>query len=127
MANRSKAIGTKEENRILERYIRPIWPHADRAKAGNKSNDIVGVPFPVEVKHRKVWDLRAWVRKLQDVASEFSHAEHQWVLFAGDGDRRRKESIGTVMVVDAEFGAELLEAWEWAGRQRAAEMFRVDL
>lgn len=121
MSNPSKAKGTAEENRILERHIRPIWPQADRAKAGNQSNDIVGVPFPIEVKHRKTWALRDWVRKVTAVSDD-----GRWAVFAGDGDRRLSSSIGTVMIVDANFGTELLHAWNDV-RTTKVETFRVDL
>ncbi|HEY8058751.1 MAG TPA: hypothetical protein VID94_08360 [Acidimicrobiales bacterium] len=112
--NRSKAKGTAYENELLA-DLRKIWPAADRAKAGNESCDFVGIPFPIEAKHRKAWDLRTWIRKIRKVSTDGC-----WAIFAADGDRRLATSIGDVMVVDREFGMMLLEAG-----QRVIELYPV--
>jgi len=109
MSNPSKSKGTAFENEVLV-ALQEIWPDADRAKAGNKSDDFTGVPIPVEAKHRKQWDIRDWVRKIRAVAPD-----HQWAIVAADGDRRLAGSPGTVAIVDAEFLYELLEAWDMVG------------
>ena len=105
MANPSRSKGTAFENEVLE-DLKFIWADADRAKAGNKSNDFTGIPFPIEAKHRKAWDIRNWVRKIQEVAED-----HRWVIVAADGDRRKSSSPGTIAVVDPDFLYELLERW----------------
>lgn len=105
MANPSRSKGTAFENEVLE-DLKLIWPEADRAKAGNKSNDFHGIPFPVEAKHRKAWDIRGWVRKIQEVAED-----HRWAIVVADGDRRKSSSPGTIAIVDQDFLYELLECW----------------
>ena len=105
MSNPARSKGTAFENEVLV-ALQEIWPGADRAKAGNKSDDFTGVPIPVEAKHRKQWDIREWVRKIRAVAPNY-----QWAIVAADGDRRLAMSPGTVAIVDAEFLYELLEAW----------------
>ncbi len=61
--------------------------------------------FAVECKHRKTWAIRDWIRKCRQ------HEPFRWVIFAGDGDRRLSDSVGDVMVVDRQFGLELLDCW----------------
>lgn len=102
----ARAKGTKFENEVLL-GLRRVWPDADRAKAGNPSNDFHGVPFPVEAKHRKRWAIPDWVRKLRAVAGD----DDRWALVVASGDRRAKDS-STLMIVDWSFGQDLLEAWE---------------
>ena len=109
MSTPARSTGTAFENEVLVAR-QESWPDADRAKAGNKSDDFTGVPIPVEAKHRKQWDIREWVRKIRAVAPD-----HQWAIVAADGDRRLSMSPGTVAIVDAEFLYELLEAWDMLG------------
>ena len=104
MANPPKAKGTKFENELLVR-LQQVWPDADRAKTNNPSNDFAGIPFPVEAKHRKTWQIPAWCRALVHVATD-----HRWVLVAAAGDRRKADAQPTVMVLPLDFGIELLEA-----------------
>lgn len=105
MSNPSKKRGTAYETALLA-DLRTIWPGADRAKAGNESCDFVGTAtVTIEAKHRKVWDLRTWIRKIRAVS------DGPWVIFAADGDRRLSSSVGEVMVVDKDFGLTLLAAW----------------
>ena len=119
MSNPSKAKGTAFENEVLA-ALQEIWPEADRAKANNKCDDFSGVPFPVEAKHRKQWDIREWVRKIREVSSSY-----QWAIVAADGDRRLSKSPGTVAIVDAEFLYELLEAWSLLGLPEELENERT--
>jgi hypothetical protein len=106
----AKKKGTAFENELLADLRAVFGPGVDRAKAGNESNDFTGIGFPVEAKHRKTWDLKGWIRKIRPVAAAGAHPA-LWVLFAADGDRRRGDSVGTVMVVDIHFGMELLGHW----------------
>ena len=110
MANPAKAKGTRFENEVLE-LLREVWPSADRAKAGNPSNDFHGIPFPVEAKHRKRWEIPKWVGGLRQVAG----GDDMWALVVASGDRRT-EGGSTVVVVDISFAMELLGLWE--GYQR---------
>jgi len=104
--SKARQKGTKFENELLE-GLRKIWPDADRAKAGNPSNDFHGLPFPVEAKHRKTWAIPEWVRRIRAVAG----GDHRWALVVASGDRRKADS-STIMVVDWEFGQELLKGWK---------------
>ena len=104
--SKARAKGTKFENEVLD-GLRAFWPDSDRAKSGNPSNDFHGTPFPVEAKHRKRWEIPEWVRRIQAAAG----GGNQWALVVASGDRR-KSGTSTLMIVDWEFGQELLEAWE---------------
>lgn len=107
MGNPARAKGTRFENEVLE-ALQTVWPAADRAKAGNPSNDFHGCPIPVEAKHRKRWDIPAWCRALKAVAGD----GERWALVAAPGDRRTLEAPPTIMVVPFNFGVELLGHWE---------------
>lgn len=106
MSNPSKAKGTRFENEVLE-HLRQVWPSADRAKAGNPSNDFHGVPFPVEAKHRKRWEIPKWVRGLRSIAG----GDGRWALVVASGDRR-SEGGSTLMIFDIGFAVELLACWK---------------
>ena len=67
-------------------------------------------PFPVEAKHRKRWEIPEWVRRIRVAAG----GDNQWALVVASGDRRKSDSA-TLMIVDWDFGQQLLEAWdEWS-------------
>jgi hypothetical protein len=102
--NPPKQKGTKFENELLA-HLQQVWPDADRAKTNNPSNDFAGIPFPVEAKHRKTWQIPAWCRALVNVSSD-----GRWALVAAAGDRRKADAQPTVMVLPLDFGMELLEA-----------------
>ena len=104
--NKARQKGTRFENEVLD-GLKNIWSEADRAKAGNPSNDFHGVPFPIEAKHRKRWEIPKWVRLLKAVAG----GDNRWALVIASGDRREVDSM-TLMVVDWDFGQELLQTWE---------------
>ncbi len=107
--SKARAKGTKFENEVLA-GLKNIWPDVDRAKAGNPSNDFHGTPFPVEAKHRKRWEIPEWVRRIRVAAG----GDNQWALVVASGDRRKSDSA-TLMIVDWDFGQQLLEAWdEWS-------------
>lgn len=107
MVNKARQIGTKYENKVLERLL-PFYPDAHRAESGNESWDIRGVDdLIIECKCRSRWDIQGWVRKIRKVA------EHRpWVIYVSDRDLRRSDSPGEVVVMDPEFFNELLHAWK---------------
>lgn len=122
MANPPKDKGRTHENRVVE-WLQPIFPNAARDGTNSMSQDIYGVPFPVEVKHRKSWDLKGWLRKLKDAASDHDRYPFQpegydrWVLFARDDARKATTTaIGDAVVLPREFALELLEVWERESR-----------
>lgn len=104
MANPSKKKGTTYENEVLEQ-LQKIWPTVTRSAAGTESNDFTG-PFPIEAKKRRVWNVREWVRKLERVS------EGRWMLFIAEGDRRRADAVGDVVVLPVGFALELLDLVE---------------
>ncbi len=112
MSNPSKAKGTKAENEIVALLHAVGLEDAHRTEAGKESWDIRGVgDWVIEVKYRKRWDLFKWIRAIRHVAGE-----HPWAIFAIHGDRRTADGaeVGAVMIVDADFGAELMKHWiEW--------------
>ena len=120
MANPAKAKGTRFENEVLE-LLRRVWPSADRAKAGNPSNDFHGIPFPVEAKHRKRWEIPKWVGGLRQVAG----GDDRWALVVASGDRR-SEGGSTVVVFDINFAMELLGCWENRRHSALVEMALAD-
>ena len=105
MSNPARSKGTAFENEVLV-ALQEIWPDADRAKAGNKSDDFTGVPIPVEAKHRKRWEIPKWVGGLRQVAG----GDDRWALVVASGDRR-SEGGSTVVVFDINFAMELLGCW----------------
>ena len=123
MANKSRRVGTEFENRLLNQLRNVFGEGVDRAKAGNKSDDFHGAPLPIEAKRRKRWEIPLWVRRLRGVARS-----DEWALFVASRDLRTQEGkdTGTVMVVDWEFGLELLHAYYNDGDDQL-ELSRVDL
>ena len=109
MVNPARQKGTRFENEVLA-GLRTVWPEVDRAKAGNESNDFSGAPFPIEAKHRKRWDIHGWVAKLRKITGGCT----RWALVAAPGDRREAGAPPALMIVDFQFGLELLAAWEHA-------------
>lgn len=113
--SKARNKGTAGENEIVTLLHDCGQVGAHRAEAGKESHDIRGVgDWVLEVKYRKRWELFKWVRKVRKVAGDAP-----WAIFAIHGDRRTVEgaAVGRVMVVDASFGAELLNHWEqWNGR-----------
>lgn len=107
MANPSKKKGTQYETRLLKK-LKVIWPALDRAKPNNKSCDFHGAQFPIEAKKRERWDVKEWVRRLNDLTACVPRNGGAWALFIEDGDLRSADSAGEVMVVSGEFGRWLL-------------------
>ena len=119
MSNPSKSKGTAFETKLLEK-LQVIWPRLTRAAASSWSNDYTG-PFPIEAKKRKTWAIPEWVRKLRRRATH-DRTGNQWCLFVSPGDLRKEADLGDIMIVDADFGIDLLDAWvlvhpkQWAGK-----------
>ncbi len=131
MSNPSKAKGTHGENEVVALLHSVGLEDAHRTEAGKESWDIRGVgDWVIEVKYRKRWDLFKWIRVIRHVADNeppktkpigaFGTTEQistsPWAIFAIHGDRRTIDGaeVGAVMIVDADFGAELMKHWiEW--------------
>ena len=107
MANRNKAVGTKNENDFVEILVSAGIP-AHRAETNKKSHDIriVGWTWPVECKKWARWRLFDWIRNIRSVAED----DH-WFIFASHADRRTKEGreVGMVCVMDAHTGARAIK------------------
>ena len=81
----SRAKGTAYESHVLETYLKPIWPNADRApqKGIKDFGDFVGMSYLIEAKKRDRWDLPEWIRGILRKVQR--HPTAPWVLvFAAD-------------------------------------------
>jgi hypothetical protein len=108
MANKSKRTGTEGENYIRDMYVKQVWPFAERDRSNRPSSDYLGTePIPVEAKRQATLLIPAWTRELDK-----RHGP-EWVLFAVPRDRRKKDAHPDLMIVNAEFGVELLQAWRF--------------
>lgn len=84
MARRPKDIGTAYENRVLERYIQPVWWDAGRGQTQG-SNDygdffntsLGGEEMLNEAKDHKTWSLPSWLRTIYKKI-EKRHGEKNW-------------------------------------------------
>ena len=112
MSNPPKQKGTAFENEVLQ-AIQHIWPDADRAKANNESQDLVGTgKWVIECKFRKRWNLFDWIPKVKKVAKD-----DPWVIVAAHGDRRTEvgRQVGTVAIVDFDVFVEMVDELEGKG------------
>lgn len=105
MANPSKRTGTEGENYIRDTYLTRIWPKATRDRSNAPSSDYLNTDVPIEAKRQATLLIPAWTRQLQ------TRHGNLWALFAVPRDRRKKDAHPDLMVVNAEFGTELLLAW----------------
>lgn len=103
MSNPSRRTGTDYENRVLGRLRNVYGSHIERSSAGTPSRDFTGTPFPVEAKKRKTLAVPDWVRKIRAVSPG-----NAWAIFCCSRDLRSKDGFGELMIVDADFGFELL-------------------
>lgn len=103
--SRERAKGTRGENYFAD-MLKPIFPQIERAplKGVNDAGDYVNVPFPVESKNTRKPLFLEWVRRLRRKAPAY-----RWVLL-WKGDMRTVDGR-PLMVVDAEFGMDLLHAY----------------
>lgn len=97
-ASRSK--GTGYENYVLERYLKFIWPQAERtAQKGIKDfGDFLNVGnYLVEAKKWDKWDLPQWIRTIQKKIA--TRPTSPWLLFFA-GDKRK--GLGDLVVMPAD-------------------------
>ena len=89
--------------------LRPLFPDISRAplRGVHDCGDYVNVPFPIEAKAHKVPRFLEWLRILQGKASRHTAAPGRWWLVYCD-DRRRKDSVGAVVVMSLDFAIELM-------------------
>jgi len=82
--SKARAKGTQYENRVRDRYLRPIWPSADRAPLRGTADvgDFDGTPLVVEAKKRDAWRLGDWIRTTQRKA--VLEGRPWCIVFAGD-------------------------------------------
>ena len=108
MTNPPRIKGTRYEGELVPLLRLIFGEHVDRSALHGvyDKGDFYGVPFPVEAKARETLAIPAWVRRVREKAQD-----HRWVIFCKQ-DRRKVGSIRELMIVDAEFGRELLLAYE---------------
>lgn len=83
--SRARQTGTDYENHILETYLRPIFPYADRAplRGIHDKGDFINTgPTLFEAKKRKTWRLPEWIKKTAPKATD--HLRHWVIVFAAD-------------------------------------------
>jgi len=106
--SKARARGTRGENYFLSRFVLDIWPLADRAplKGINDGGDYVGVPLVVEAKDQASPRFLLWARQAR---SKAVRRGTPWILLY-KGDARTGDGC-PVMMVDADFGKELIYLW----------------
>ena len=102
MVNKPKQKGTALETYWADR-LKTVWPGLRRAEANSKSRDLRGAPFPIELKHRRRWEIPEWSRRLHELNAR------GWLLICRHGDSRLKSSPPEVMVMPAVMGELLLK------------------
>ena len=82
--SKARQKGTQYENRVRDRYLRPIWSGADRAPLRGTADigDFDGTPLVVEAKKRNAWRLGDWIRTTQRKA--LLEGRDWIIVFAGD-------------------------------------------
>ena len=107
--SRQRRKGTDYENHLRDKYLRRIWPSADRAPLRGTADrgdfDNVG-GFVVEAKKRNKWDLPAWMRSTQKKVPPTEHPDAWMIWFAGD--KRKGELTGDYVVMPATLATRLL-------------------
>lgn len=107
--SKERSKGTRWESELLNKlaWIFPnhVITRAGTTKGAADEGDFLGGPFPIEAKSTKTLCIPLWVRKLRAKA-----ATNRWTLL-WHGDRRTADGKG-LMVVDLEFGLELLKVWD---------------
>ena len=108
--SKARTKGTQYENRVRDRYLRPIWPSADRAPLRGTADrgDFDGTPVIVEAKKRDAWRLPDWIRTTQRKA--VLEGRPWCIVFAGD--KRLKDLQDDYVVTTAEHYFGLLEDLE---------------
>ena len=100
--------GTRFANYMRDRWLRRIWPTADRAALKGVKDDADFVncgKYMVEAKWRKstkAWRIAGWVAVLR--TKEVVHCK-PWVLVCAEDMRHSRP----IMVLDADHGFHLLE------------------
>jgi len=113
MANPSKKKGTEYEVFVLEKILRPIWPHAVRVSNTLGRNDrgdfFSGTDsWVVEAKKWDAWALPAWIRVVRKKAGS-----RPWCIITAQ-DRRKLPGDYVVM-----------PAQQWSDMMRELSVLRA--
>ena len=111
--SKARRKGTDYENHLRDKYLRRIYPNAERAplRGTNDRGDFDHVgEFVVEAKKRNKWDLPAWMRTTQKKVPAEWHPKSWMIWFAGD--KRKGELTDDYVVMPAELATSLLLAHE---------------
>ena len=103
MVNKSGRTGRDGEHRAAQIMRRSGFTDAERRLDRKPSEDIDGLPVPLEVKRHKQVQYAAWTKKVRD-----RHSDGYWALMILPRDRRSKDSIPEAITFPAELGADLL-------------------
>jgi len=106
MVNKSGNIGREGEH-YAARMLSASYPDAARRRDQKPSDDIAGLPFPVEVKRREKWYPGQWIRK---VAAR--HDPGDWILYLVPRRRNAKDAPPECIVVSKLLFLEMLQAYK---------------
>lgn len=107
--SKARRKGTDYENWLRDKYLRLVWPNAERAplRGVNDRGDFDHVGgFVIEAKKRNKWDLPAWMRSTQKKVPPGAHPDGWMIWFAGD--KRKGELTQDYVVMPATLATRLL-------------------
>ena len=106
MVNKSGNIGRVGEHYVAKQLL-PIYPKAKRRRDQKPSDDISGLPFPVEVKRRQQWSPGAWIKKVAD-----RHYPGDWILYLVPRRLNAKDAPPECVVVSKNLFLDMLKAYK---------------
>lgn len=103
MVNKSGRIGRDGEH-VAVKYLQEAGFLAEREGRRKPSEDVIGLPIPVEVKRRKTLSVPLWTRQLRQ-----RHGS-AWALFVIARDARKADAHPDLMILPAALGSQALAA-----------------
>lgn len=107
--SKARRKGTDYENHLRDKYLRIVWPSAERAPLRGTHDrgdfDHVG-GFVIEAKKRNAWALPEWMRKTKAKVPPSQHPDSWMVWFAGD--KRKGDLTDDYVVMPATLATRLL-------------------
>lgn len=85
--SKARQKGTSFENHVLEEYLRPIWPDADRSplRGVKDAGDFLNINgWIIEAKNRKAWRLPEWIRQVYRQKQNVDPLAPWAIVFKGD-------------------------------------------
>ena len=106
--SKARRKGTDFENYLRDKYLRLVWPDADRAplRGTNDRGDFDGTPFVIEAKKRNRWDLPNWIRTTRGKVPAGASRDGWMIWFAGD--KRKGDLTDDYVLMPATLATRLL-------------------